>query len=171
MDGFHHAGPGLRLTVADACPTAANVPEYQHGHRPMFLDTVCVKTKLKFSVPRAGREIPSIFCSTSGPTRVFVVVPALIDCQGQPNLRCGRFTLTPKRCKAADSAASTAHATARRKKRPASTARAAHFAQRGTSGRRGQRRRLRGCSGWYRAGSVSGSVRSSSRVGANAAGR
>jgi hypothetical protein len=25
---------------------------------PMPLDTLCVKVKLKFSVPRAGREIP-----------------------------------------------------------------------------------------------------------------
>ena len=42
----------------------------------MFLLTLWVNTKLKFSVPRAGRDIPSIFCRTQGPTSVSVVVPA-----------------------------------------------------------------------------------------------
>jgi hypothetical protein len=44
--------------VADAWPTVAKVAEYQHGQMPMPLDTLCVKVKLKFSVPSAGREIP-----------------------------------------------------------------------------------------------------------------
>ena len=57
---------------------------------PMLLDTLCVKVKLKFSVPRAGREMPWIFCSTHGPTSVSVVVPALTDCHGQASLTCGR---------------------------------------------------------------------------------
>jgi hypothetical protein len=56
--------------VADAWPTVAKVAEYQQGQMPMPLDTLCVKVKLKFSVPRAGREIPWIFCSTQGPTLV-----------------------------------------------------------------------------------------------------
>ena len=36
--------------MADAWPTVANVAEYQHGHMPMFFDTLCVNVKLKFSV-------------------------------------------------------------------------------------------------------------------------
>jgi hypothetical protein len=79
--------------VADPCPTAAKVAAYQQGQMPMLLDTLWVKVKLKFSVPRAGLEIPSIFCSTHGPTSVSVAVPALIDCHGQDSLTCGRCTL------------------------------------------------------------------------------
>ena len=63
---------------------------YQHGQKPMLLLTLRVKTKLKFSVPRAGREIPSIFCSTHGPISVSVVVPAAIDVHGQASLMFGR---------------------------------------------------------------------------------
>jgi hypothetical protein len=44
--------------VADAWPTVAKVAEYQQGQMPILLETLCVKVKLKFSVPRAGREIP-----------------------------------------------------------------------------------------------------------------
>src|SRR5271165_115554 len=102
----------------------------------MLLETLWVKTKLKFSVPRAGREIPSIFCSTHGPTLVSVVVPAAIDCHGHPNLMLGRCTLSPIRCSAAESTASATNATALRKMSPASASRAAHLSQRGTRRRR-----------------------------------
>ena len=112
MDGFHQAAPGFRSTVADARPTAWNVAEYQHGRKPMFLVTVRVKVKSKFAVPSAGLSIPSIFCSTIGPTSVFVVV----EDHGQPKLTCGRWTLAENRCSPADSTASNAHATMRRKK-------------------------------------------------------
>ena len=61
------------MTVADACPTAANVPEYQHGQNPMFLDTVCVKMKLKFSVPRAGRV----------PVMLAAMAPRMLDLAGE----------------------------------------------------------------------------------------
>src|SRR5215472_4180253 len=121
----------------------------------MFLETVCVNRKLKFSVPRAGREIPWIFCSTRGPTMVFVVVPDEMDCHGQPNLMSGRCTLMPTRCSAADSAVSTTQAAARRKMSPKTTRTAAHLAQRGTCGRNSRDRR-RGRCGWYRGGPGSG---------------
>src|SRR5579875_2896208 len=84
----------------------------------MFLETLWVKTNVKFAVPRAGLETPSIFCSTHGPRSVSVVVPALIACHGQANLTCGRWTLTPPKCRVADSATAaialrnTRHATA-----------------------------------------------------------
>src|SRR6516162_4488824 len=124
----------------------------------MLFETLCVKTKLKCSVPRAGREMPSIFCSTSGPTMVLELLPEVIDCHGQPNLMLGRCTLTPMRCSPAESAASTAHATARRKTKPTRPMMMAHFAQRGMRGRsRGQRRR--GPGGQYGAGSGRGRVR------------
>ena len=58
---------------------------YQHGHGPILLETLCVKKKLKFAWPRAGLEIPSIFCSTQGPRSVLVALLALIVCHGQPN--------------------------------------------------------------------------------------
>ena len=44
----------------------------------------------------AGREMPSIFCSTHGPTSVSVVVPTM-DCHGHANLMLGRCTLSPTR--------------------------------------------------------------------------
>src|SRR6516225_8556300 len=121
----------------------------------MFLETVCVNRKLKFSVPRAGREIPSIFCSTKGPTMVFVLVPDEMDCHGQPNLTSGRCTLMPTRWSAADSAVSTAQAAARRKISPTTTRMAAHLAQRGTCGKNSRDQR-RGGRGWYRGGWGSG---------------
>src|ERR1700721_2016288 len=55
----------------------------------MLLLTLWVNTKLKFSVPRAGCEMPSIFCSTNGPSSVSVVVPEVIDVHGQASLRAG----------------------------------------------------------------------------------
>src|SRR5580704_3590153 len=70
----------------------------------MFLDTLRVNTKLKFACPRAGLEIPSIFCSTHGPRSVLVVVPALIVCHGQASLILGRWALMPTRCRAPESA-------------------------------------------------------------------
>ena len=114
----------------------ANVAAYQQGQMPMLLDPLCVKVKLKFSVPRAGREIPWIFCSTQGPTLVSVVVPAVTDCHGQPNLTCGRCTLIPTRCRVAPSAVSAAQAIALRKIRPATIRIAAHVSLRGMRGRR-----------------------------------
>ena len=138
MDVFHQAAPGFRSTVADARATAWNDAEYQHGTKPMFLVTLRVKVKSKLAVPSAGLSIPSIFRSTSGPTSVLVVV----DDHGQPKLTCGRWTLAENRCSPADSAASTAHATMRRKKTPTITISTVHRTQRGT--RRNHRRRGRG---------------------------
>ena len=89
------------------------------------------------SVPSAGLSTPSIFCSTSGPTSVVAVV---VDDHGQPNVTCGRWRLAPNRCSAPDSAASTAHATARRKITPTMTITAVHRTQRGMKWN--QRRRL-----------------------------
>src|ERR1700691_4930833 len=105
----------------------------------MFLDTLWVNRKLKLTWPRAGLEIPSIFCSTHGPRSTLGVVVwgrAEAVCQGQPNLTLGRWTSTPTRCSAADRAARTSHAMALRKIRPATIA-AAHLAHRGI--RRGRR--------------------------------
>ena len=56
---------------------------------PMSLDTLRVNTKLKLAWPSAGREIPSIFCSTHGPRLVVVVEPAVIPDHGQPNRTLG----------------------------------------------------------------------------------
>ena len=81
----------------------------------MFLDTLCVNTKVKLAWPSAGREMPSIFCSTHGPRSVFVVVPAVMTCHGQANLTVGRCTLRPRKCSVAASAVSTTDAIARRK--------------------------------------------------------
>src|SRR5579864_377375 len=131
VDGAHHPDPGLRSTVADARPDAANVLEYQHGQKPMLLFTLCVKVKVKFSVPSAGLEIPSMLCSTHGPTATSVVEPELIDCQGQPNLMLGRWTLSPTRCRNPESAAMTSQARALRKIKPATTATTPHVTQRG----------------------------------------
>src|SRR6266571_7984236 len=105
----------------------------------MFLETLRVKKKLKFAWPRAGLEIPSIFCSTHGPRSVLVVAvaPARIVCQGQPNLTLGKWTLMPTRCSAAESATRTTDATALRKIRPSSTRSAVHLTQGGTRRRRG----------------------------------
>jgi hypothetical protein len=140
VDGAHQADPGLRSTVADARPDASNVLEYQHGQKPMLLSTLCVKTKLKFSVPRAGLEMPSMFCSTHGPTETSVVEPALIDCHGHANVMCGRWMSSPTRCRNPDSAAMTAHATALRKIKPTTAAGTPHASQRGRRRRRHQRR-------------------------------
>ena len=122
--------------MAEAWPTAAKVLEYQHGHMPMFFETLCVKVKLKFSVPRAGLEMPSIFCSTQGPMLVSVVVPALTACHGQASLICGRRTLIPNRCRVAESATSAAQAITLRNSRPARTRTAAHESLRGIRRRR-----------------------------------
>src|SRR5262249_36455880 len=86
----------------------------------------------KVTRPSAGLEIPSIFCSTQGPRSVLVVVPAVMVCQGQANLMCGRCTLMPTRWKAADRAMSTTAAIARRKISPITTTTADHLTQRGT---------------------------------------
>ncbi len=102
----------------------------------MLFDTLWVKLKLKFSVPSAGLEIPSIFCSTHGPRSMLVVVPALIDCNGHESRTWGRWTLIPTTCKAADSATKTAHAIALRNIRPSTTMKAAHLSQSGMSRRR-----------------------------------
>src|SRR5215831_8880463 len=80
----------------------------------MFFETLRVNTKLKFTRPSAGLEMPSIFCRTHGPTGVVVVEFDADDCHGQANLIDGRWMPTPTRCRAADRANSTAHATARR---------------------------------------------------------
>ena len=129
--------------MAEAWPTVAKVAAYQQGQMPMLFETLCVKVKLKFSVPRAGREIPSIFCSTQGPMSVSVVVPLLTDCHGQASLTCGRWMLIPTTCRVADSAASTAQAIALRKIRPARTRTAAHLSLRGMR-RRGPARTVPG---------------------------
>src|ERR1700722_1465537 len=139
VEDFHQAVPGLRSTVADARPTAANVAEYQHGRKPMFLVTLRVKTKSKLALPSAGLSIPSIFCRTSGPTSVLVVV----DDHGHPNETCGRWTLAPNRCSAADSAASTAQAATRRKNSSTIAITIVHRAQRGMN-RYHRRRGYRG---------------------------
>src|ERR1700757_2523241 len=96
----------------------------------MGWDTECVNRKLNVVLPSAGLSMPSIFCSTSGPTRVFELVVDDAD-HGQPNDTCGRSTFTPNRCSAPDSAASTAQATIRRKKAATMTIRAVHRSQRG----------------------------------------
>ena len=54
MDFAHQDGPGLRLTVADACAVALNVLAYQHGQGPMFLDTLCVNKNVKLAWENAG---------------------------------------------------------------------------------------------------------------------
>ena len=104
----------------------------------MFLDTLWVKTKLKFSVPSAGLEMPSIFCRTHGPICALVVLPAVIVCQGHANRTCGRWTLKPRKWNVADSAISTTEAITRRKIRPTSTTAALHLTHRGTQRRRGR---------------------------------
>jgi len=68
------------------------VAEYQHGKIPMEWDTECVNRKLKVVVPSAGLSIPSIFCSTSGPTSVVELLDDDED-QGQPKLTCGRWNV------------------------------------------------------------------------------
>src|SRR5579875_1949514 len=109
----------------------------------MLLDTLWVNTKLKVTVPSAGREMPSIFCSTHGPTLVLVVVAAPC-CHGQASLICGRCTSTPANRNTADSAISAIAAIARRNTSATSPAVAAQPAQRGT--------RLRGARGRVPAG-------------------
>ena len=101
---------------------------YQHGSGPMLLDTLWVKKKLKFALPRAGREIPSMRCRTHGPRSVLVVVVTLIVCHGQANRMLGRWMGIPIRCSAAESAVSTTDAIARRKTRPATATAAAQTA-------------------------------------------
>src|SRR3984885_10697791 len=96
----------------------------------MEWDTECVNRKLKVVVPSAGLSIPSIFCSTSGPTSVVELDDDEED-QGQPNVTCGRWTSAPNRWSAADSAASTAQATIRRKTRTTMTITALQRIQRG----------------------------------------
>src|SRR5215468_6539117 len=93
----------------------------------MFLETLWVKTKLKLAWPRAGLEIPSIFCSTHGPRSALVVVPAVIVCQGQAKLMLGRCALMPTRCSAADSVVTATEAIARRKMSPSTSRKAAHL--------------------------------------------
>src|SRR5215813_4998641 len=105
----------------------------------MFLDTRWVNRKLKFALPSAGLEIPSIFCSTHGPRSVSVVAPAAIVCHGQANLTLGRWASTPTRCSAADRVISTTDAIARRKIRPTTTAAAAHLTPVGMRRPRGPR--------------------------------
>ncbi len=114
----------------------AKVLEYQHGQMPMFFETLWVNVKLKFSVPSAGREMPSIFCSTQGPTLTLVVVPAVTDCHGQPNATCGSRTLSPTRCRAPDSTASTAQTMILRKIRATRTRTAPQASFRGSHLRR-----------------------------------
>ena len=122
--------------MAEAWPVVAKVLEYQHGQMPMFFETLWVNVKLKFSVPSAGREMPSIFCSTQGPTLTLVVVPAVTDCHGQPNATCGSRTLSPTRCRAADSTASTAQTMILRKIRATRTRTAPQASFRGSHRRR-----------------------------------
>src|SRR6185369_7511594 len=105
----------------------------------MLLETLRVNTKLKFTRPRAGLEMPSIFCRTHGPTGVVVVEFDVTDCHGQPNLIDGRWMPTPTRCRPADRANRTAHATARRKIRPSTTSAAIHLYRSGIHRRRGRR--------------------------------
>src|ERR1022692_2558381 len=103
---------------------------YQHGQGPMFLDTLWVKKKVKFAWPRAGLEIPSIFCSTHGPRSVLAVVaPALIVCHGHANLMLGRRMFRPTRCRPADSPIRTTDAIARRNIRHPATKAAIRMAR------------------------------------------
>src|SRR6516162_6646766 len=81
--------------------------------------------------------MPSIFCSTHGPRFVSVVVPALIVCHGHENFTLGRWTLTPTRWNAADSAISTTAAIALRNTRPTTSTAAAHLIPSGMRRRRG----------------------------------
>src|SRR5450755_4598159 len=106
----------------------------------MFLDTLRVKTKLKFSVPSAGLEMPSIFCRTHGPICAVVVLPAVIVCQGHANRTCGRCTLKPRKCSIAESAIKTTEAITRRKIRPTRMTTALLLTHRGTQRRRGRDR-------------------------------
>src|ERR1700689_4474328 len=114
---------------------------------PMFFVTLWVKVKLKLAVPRAGLEMPSIFCSTHGPRSMLEVVPALIDCHGHESLTWGRCTLTPTRCSAEESATSTAHATALRKISPIRRMTTPHFTGTGIHRRRPPRPNLRALPG------------------------
>src|ERR1700760_240982 len=98
----------------------------------MFFDTLWVNTKLKLSVPSAGLEMPSIFCSTQGPTATLVL--ELLDpaaCHGQPTGMWGRCTLRQKKGGLPDGPAMTIAATARRNTNPASTRNRLHLSQRG----------------------------------------
>src|SRR5450755_2313490 len=108
----------------------------------MFFDTLWVKTKLKFSVPSAGLEMPSIFCSTQGPSWALELVAALIVCHGQASRTCGRCTFSPRKCSEADSAISTTEAIARRKISARIAVAALHLTHRGIHRRR---RRYGGC--------------------------
>src|ERR1041385_3195803 len=105
----------------------------------MSLETFRVNTKLKFTRPSAGLEIPSIFCSTHGPTGVVVVEFDVTDCHGQPNLIDGRWMPIPTRWNAADRANRTPHPTARGKIRPSTTSAAIHLYRSGIHRRRGRR--------------------------------
>src|ERR1700686_601363 len=93
----------------------------------MFLETLWVNRKLKLASPRAGLEIPSIFCRIHGPRSVLEVVPALTVCHGQPNRTVGRWMLMPTRCRAAESAISTTDAIALRNIRPTVITAAVHL--------------------------------------------
>ena len=108
----------------------------------MLFDTLWVKTKLKFSVPSAGLEMPSIFCSTQGPSWALELVPALIVCHGQASRIRGRCTFSPQKCSAADSAVSATEAIARRKISARIAAAALHLTHRGIHRRR---QRCGGC--------------------------
>src|ERR1700689_1169114 len=104
----------------------------------MGLDTEWVNRKLKVVVPSAGLSMPSIFCSTSGPTSVVEVLVSEDD-HGQPKGTCGRGALTPNRCSAPDSTASAAQAAIRRNTASTTTISTVHRSQRGI--REYQRRR------------------------------
>src|SRR5260370_29183666 len=117
----------------------------------MLLETLRVKKKLKFGWPRAGLEIPSIFCSTHGPRSALVVVPALIVCHGQAKLILGRWKLTPIKCRAAESAIVTKNAMARRNTRATATAAAIHLI-------RGEMRRRSGTASCRRASGLAGAA-------------
>ena len=76
--------------MAEVRARAKKVLAYQHGQGPMLLVTLWVNVNVKFACPSAGREMPSIFCSTHGPRSTLGVEPALMVCQGQAKLMCGR---------------------------------------------------------------------------------
>src|SRR5258708_663967 len=98
----------------------------------MLLLTLWVNVNVKFAWPSAGREMPSIFCSTHGPRSVLVVTVLTtgVPDHGHSNRICGR--LRPR-----DDASSpiTSQAMAFLKISPMTAAATTH-AQRGTLRRR-----------------------------------
>ena len=92
----------------------------------MFLDTLWVKTKLKFACPGPAWRCPR---SSAGPRAQIGVggLPAVIVCHGQANLTCGRWTLKPRKCNAPTAPSAPPRRLPGGRSGPPATAAAAHL--------------------------------------------